>query len=104
MTAPDLRAATRMPANASMPAGGRDLPQRVAVLVPCFNEEAAIAQVVRDFREGREGLPFGPSNGQPRSVRLFRFRVQGNLHGHSFRLSRVLPAFRQVLPGALTGL
>jgi glycosyltransferase involved in cell wall biosynthesis len=24
--------------------------QRVAVLVPCFNEEAAIAQVVRDFR------------------------------------------------------
>jgi glycosyltransferase involved in cell wall biosynthesis len=51
MTAPDLRAATRMPANASMPAGGRDLPQRVAVLVPCFNEEAAIAQVVRDFRD-----------------------------------------------------
>src|SRR6187397_813198 len=53
MTAPDLRAATRMPANASMPAvtAGRDLPQRVAVLVPCFNEEAAIAQVVRDFRD-----------------------------------------------------
>jgi glycosyltransferase involved in cell wall biosynthesis len=29
----------------------RDYPQRVAVLVPCFNEETAITRVVRDFRE-----------------------------------------------------
>lgn len=29
----------------------RDHPQRIAVLVPCFNEEAAITGVVRDFRE-----------------------------------------------------
>jgi glycosyltransferase involved in cell wall biosynthesis len=29
----------------------RDHPLRIAVLVPCFNEEAAITRVVRDFRE-----------------------------------------------------
>jgi glycosyltransferase involved in cell wall biosynthesis len=29
----------------------RDHPQRIAVLVPCFNEEAAITGVVQDFRE-----------------------------------------------------
>ncbi|MBX9773350.1 MAG: glycosyltransferase [Xanthobacteraceae bacterium] len=31
-------------------AGTQEARQRVAVLVPCFNEEAAIGQVVRDFR------------------------------------------------------
>ena len=29
----------------------RDHPQRIAVLVPCFNEETAIPRVVHDFRE-----------------------------------------------------
>jgi glycosyltransferase involved in cell wall biosynthesis len=34
----------------TQPADAGEARQRVAVLVPCFNEEAAIAQVVRDFR------------------------------------------------------
>ena len=28
---------------------------RIAVLVPCYNEEAAIAKVVRDFRAALPG-------------------------------------------------
>ena len=28
---------------------------RIAVLIPCYNEEAAIASVVRDFREQPAG-------------------------------------------------
>src|ERR1700761_1413149 len=30
---------------------------RIAVLVPCYNEEAAIATVVRDFRAALPGAP-----------------------------------------------
>ena len=32
-----------------------DSPARIAVLVPCFNEEAAIAKVVGDFRRALPG-------------------------------------------------
>src|SRR6266849_2815917 len=49
--------------------------KRVAVLVPCFNEEAAVATVVADFRKG--------------------------LRGYSFRLPRVLAALRQIVSGAV---
>ena len=33
-----------------VPAGAEQLMPQIAVLVPCYNEEAAIATVVRDFR------------------------------------------------------
>jgi glycosyltransferase involved in cell wall biosynthesis len=54
MTAPEhSRAASLMPENSVTHEGmaGPDRPQRIAVLVPCFNEETAIARVVRDFRD-----------------------------------------------------
>src|SRR5438045_2868763 len=54
MTAPEhSRAASLMPENSVTHDGmaGPDRPQRIAVLVPCFNEETAIARVVRDFRD-----------------------------------------------------
>ena len=38
----------------SMP-GSRDFPPRVAVLVPCYNEEASIRQVIDDFRASLPG-------------------------------------------------
>ncbi len=38
-----------MPSAATQPAFDKDL--RVAVLVPCYNEEAAVATVVKDFRK-----------------------------------------------------
>jgi glycosyltransferase involved in cell wall biosynthesis len=44
---PALTLATKRPAKKS---AGRFEPHRIAVLVPCFNEEAAIGKVVKDFR------------------------------------------------------
>ena len=33
----------------------KNMSPRVAVLVPCYNEEAAIGKVVKDFREAMPG-------------------------------------------------
>ena len=42
-------------------AGGR----RIAVLVPCYNEEAAIARVVADFRANLPDAELRPVRGSP---------------------------------------
>src|SRR5262249_14543862 len=55
----------------------KNMTPRVAVLVPCYNEEAAIGKVVRDFREALPGATVYVYDNNSRDQTMARAREAG---------------------------